>query len=87
MRFNNLKKYIHGISSKILTERLKFLEQDGYIERKMYTEVPIRVEYQLTDFGYAFLDQLISMLEWINNSMPEIQKKRHNLNTVLNLND
>jgi DNA-binding HxlR family transcriptional regulator len=87
LRFNGLKKYIHGISSKILAERLKFLEKDGYIERKVYTEVPIRVEYMLTDFGYSFLEKLISLLEWINVSMPEIQKKRHNLNNVLNLNN
>jgi DNA-binding HxlR family transcriptional regulator len=67
---------LYGVSSKSLTERLKHLEKDGYIQRTMYSEVPIRVEYQLTEFGYAYLNKLIDITEWIGINMPEIIKQR-----------
>lgn len=76
LRFNELKKYLYGVSSKSLTERLKNLERDGYISRKMYAEVPIRVEYALTDYGYQFLEKMIHLLEWIDLHAPEVVKKR-----------
>lgn len=63
LRFNQLKKKVYGISSKVLSERLKHLEGDGYLERKMYPEVPIRVEYRLTDFGHSYLQKLIELTE------------------------
>lgn len=82
LRFNQLKSMLYGVSSKSLTERLKYLEKDGYILRTMFSEVPIRVEYQLTDFGYDYLDKLIDLTEWINLSVPEIIKNRHSFNKI-----
>lgn len=64
LRFNELKKKVYGISNKVLSERLKHLEGDGYISRTMYPEVPVRVEYQLTDFGHSYLQKLIELTEW-----------------------
>ena len=64
LRFNELKKKVYGISNKVLSERLKSLEKDGYLKRTMYPEVPIRVEYQLTDFGHSYLQKLIELTEW-----------------------
>ncbi|NOZ46368.1 MAG: helix-turn-helix transcriptional regulator [Chlorobi bacterium] len=83
LRFNELKRHIYGISSKTLTERLKLLKRDGYVLRKMYPEVPIRVEYQLTKFGYQYLEQLLNLTEWINSAMPDIIKKRHKFNVII----
>lgn len=77
LRFNQLKNLLYGVSSKSLTERLKNLEKDGYINRTMYSEVPIRVEYQLTEFGYVYSDKLIELTQWISNSVPEIIKQRY----------
>lgn len=65
LRFNQLKKKVYGISGKVLSERLKMLETDGYIFRKVYAEVPIRVEYGLTEFGYSYLEQLLGLTEWV----------------------
>jgi len=65
MRFNQIKKRVYGISNKVLSERLKMLETDGYLSRKMYPEVPIRVEYALTDFGHSYLKKLIDLTEWV----------------------
>lgn len=64
LRFNELKKKVYGISNKVLSERLKHLKGDGYITRTMYPEVPVRVEYQLTDFGHSYLQKLIELTEW-----------------------
>ena len=72
LRFNKLKKYVYGISNKVLSERLKALESYGYIERKMYPEVPIRVEYSLTTFGKNYVDKLIEFTEWMQQNNPTI---------------
>lgn len=83
LRFNQLKKNIYGISSKMLSERLKNLERDAYVSRQMYTEVPIRVEYSLTPFGYSYLGQLMNLTEWIEMAMPEVVKKRHKFDEIM----
>lgn len=64
MRFNELKKRIDGISSRMLSTTLKRLEGNGLVSRKVYAEVPPRVEYQLTDFGRGFADQVIDLSQW-----------------------
>ncbi len=76
IRFNELKKMVYGISSKILSERLKRLERDGYIERKVYVEVPIRVEYKLTELGSSYLNQLLNFGDWIGQFASQILKSR-----------
>ena len=83
LRFNQLKTMLYGVSSKSLTERLKYLEKDGYILRTMFSEVPIRVEYQLTEFGYNYLNKLIDITEWISLSMPEIVKHRYKFDQTI----
>jgi DNA-binding HxlR family transcriptional regulator len=63
-RFGELRALLSGISPKTLTERLRILEQQGIIARKVYPEVPPRVEYSLTDHGRT-LDAIIeAMREW-----------------------
>ncbi len=64
LRFNELKRKVYGISGKILSERLKSLEVDGYLSRELFPEVPIRVEYRLTDFGHSYLQKLMELTEW-----------------------
>jgi DNA-binding HxlR family transcriptional regulator len=83
LRFNQLKTMLYGVSSKSLTERLKHLEKDGYILRTMFSEVPIRVEYQLTEFGYAYLNKLIDITEWIGMNIPEIVKNRYKFDQLI----
>jgi DNA-binding HxlR family transcriptional regulator len=83
LRFNQLKQYLYGVSSKSLTERLRMLEKDGYLTRQVFAEVPIRVEYNLTDFGQDYLTKLLDLTEWIKNSVPEIVKMRHHFDQIL----
>lgn len=77
LRFNALKKKVYGISNKVLSERLKQLEGDGYLKRTMYPEVPIRVEYQLTDFGHSYLQKLIELTEWAQLHKDAVINNRH----------
>jgi DNA-binding HxlR family transcriptional regulator len=77
LRFNQLKRKVYGISNKVLSERLKFLEGDGYLDRKVYAEVPIRVEYRLTDFGHSYLEKLLELTEWANKNTSRVMANRN----------
>lgn len=76
LRFGDLKKNVLGISAKVLTERLRTLERDGYITREVFPEVPVRVEYKLSDFGLRYLDKLIYISEWIKEEMDHVLQSR-----------
>lgn len=63
-RFGELKKSIGKVSQKVLTTQLRDMEEDGLISRKIYTEVPPRVEYSLTELGKSLQPILNAMLQW-----------------------
>ncbi len=63
-RFNELKKSLEGISQKVLTDSLRSLEADGIISRTVYPEVPLRVEYALTDLGQSMRPIIQAMEDW-----------------------
>lgn len=63
-RFGELKKSIGSISQKVLTSNLRSMEESGLLTRKVYAEVPPRVEYTLTETGYSLKPILDSMVEW-----------------------
>lgn len=65
-RFSAIEKCIPGISQKMLTSTLRNLERDGLVTRKVFPEVPPRVEYQLTLLGESLLDPLQALLGWVN---------------------
>lgn len=65
-RFNELKRDLEGISQKVLTDSLRSMEEDGLIIRTVYPEVPLRVEYALSDLGKSLKPILDSMAEWGN---------------------
>ena len=64
MRFNSLHKHIPDISQKVLTSTLRSLEADGFVSRKIYAEVPPRVEYTLTELGRSMSPILDAMARW-----------------------
>lgn len=66
MRFGELKKSVGSISQKVLTSNLRDMESRGLLVRKVYAEVPPRVEYTLTDLGYSLKPILDSMTDWGN---------------------
>lgn len=63
-RFSQLRHAIPDISDRMLCERLKRLEADGIVERRVFAETPVRVEYQLTDKGRALGPVLATIGEW-----------------------
>ncbi|SDX93212.1 winged helix-turn-helix transcriptional regulator [Eubacterium barkeri] len=63
-RFGELKKSIGSVSQKVLTAQLRAMEESGLVNRKVYAEVPPRVEYTLTETGYSLKPILDSMWDW-----------------------
>ena len=79
MRFNALQKNIPDISQKMLTMTLRTLEEDGFVKRQVYAEVPPRVEYSLTDRAISLLPHINSLIVWAKENMNAILTDRlHN---------
>ncbi len=64
LRFSELQKQIDGITQKMLTQQLRELEADKIITRKVYPEVPPRVEYSITKHGKSLIPILLTMEKW-----------------------
>ncbi len=63
-RFGELKRSVKGITQSMLTSQLRELEDDGLISRKIYAEIPPRVEYTLTEFGLTLSPIMQSLANW-----------------------
>ena len=63
-RFGELKKSVGNVSQKVLTAQLRTMEESGLVNRKVYAEVPPRVEYSLTELGKSLKPILDSMRAW-----------------------
>ncbi len=63
-RFGELKKSVGSITQKVLTQNLRDMEESGLVTRKVYAEVPPRVEYSLTDTGNSLKPIIDSMIKW-----------------------
>lgn len=76
LRFNELKRLFSDISQKMLTQQLRDLEEDGFIYRKVYPQVPPKVEYSLTRIGASLVPVLQEMNKWgtdfMNNNCSHI---------------
>jgi DNA-binding HxlR family transcriptional regulator len=76
MRFNELGREIDDISRQMLARTLRRLEEDGYLSRTIFAEVPPRVEYTLTSLGRSFLDPLRILTQWADENHGAICKSR-----------
>lgn len=72
MRFSDIKRRIGGISQKMLTQTLRNLERDGLITRKVYAEVPPRVEYSLTPLGETLTEALAAIRHWAESNIDSV---------------
>ncbi|HCJ6508984.1 TPA: helix-turn-helix transcriptional regulator [Acinetobacter baumannii] len=70
--FNLLKKNIQGISPKVLSQKLKMLERDGFIERKIQNTSPIRVDYSLTPLGQNVAAMAYQLKEWAETNIEQV---------------
>jgi DNA-binding HxlR family transcriptional regulator len=73
VRFGELKRRLPGISEKVLFEQLREMEADGIISRKVFDEVPLRVEYFVTEAGAALNDAVHAVAEWGKKHAPEFK--------------
>lgn len=76
MRFNQLRRAIPDISQKVLTTTLRTLETDGLICRKVFAEVPPRVEYSLTERALTLIPLVDSLINWAADNMADIMRDR-----------
>ena len=67
LRFGELKKSIGHVTQKVLTAQLRQMEASGLLTRKVYAEVPPRVEYTLTDLGYSLKPVMDALWQWGEN--------------------
>ncbi|MDA5107888.1 MULTISPECIES: winged helix-turn-helix transcriptional regulator [Brevibacillus] len=74
-RFGELKRDMPDITQKMLTQQLRELEQDGIIHREVYTQVPPKVEYSLTEYGQSTRELLDVMAKWGSRHMERISQK------------
>lgn len=77
MRFSALRHAIPDISQKMLTNTLRTLEEDGYVSRKVYAEVPPRVEYSLTERAMSLMRHIDALIKWSEENMKAILEERH----------
>ncbi len=76
MRFNALRRAIPDISQKMLANTLRNLEEDGLVGRKVYAEVPPRVEYSLTARALSLIPYIDALILWAKDNMAAILKDR-----------
>ena len=72
VRFGNIRRAIPDISQKMLTVTLRTLEEDGFVTRTIYPEVPPRVEYALTDRAHSLFPHIQSLIMWAKENMVDI---------------
>lgn len=80
IRFKELQRDIPDISQKMLTVTLRTLEDDGYVTRTVYPEVPPRVEYALTPRTHSLLPHINALIEWAIENKDAIMKYRKKAN-------
>ena len=75
-RYSRLYDNLRGASKKMLTDSLRSLERDGLVDRHVYAEVPVRVEYSLTALGWSATELLIALADWADEHMVDVDEAR-----------
>ena len=76
VRFKELQRQIPDISQKSLTQTLRALEEDGFVSREVFPEIPPRVEYSLTPRALSFLHLVENIINWAKENMEDIMADR-----------
>lgn len=71
-RFSELRNAVGGITPKVLTQTLRAMERDGLVTRKVYAEVPPRVDYTLTDLGWSLTTPIKAIRTWAEENMAQL---------------
>jgi DNA-binding HxlR family transcriptional regulator len=78
-RHSRLLDCLPGASKKVMTDTLRSLERDGLVERRIFAEVPVRVEYSLTQLGWTISEPLVALSEWGGVHAEEVSRARAEL--------
>lgn len=76
-RFTELRRMISGISEKMLTQHLRELEEQGIVNRRVYSAVPPKVEYSLTTYGMTLKETLEALCDWGKIHMVKTGSEMH----------
>jgi DNA-binding HxlR family transcriptional regulator len=76
LRFSELRRRVDGISQKMLTQTLRGLEQDGFVDREVIPTVPVTVRYTLTPMGHSLADAVSVIRTWAYANMDDIEAAR-----------
>ncbi len=76
LRFNELRRRVDGVSEKMLSQTLHALERDGLVHRESAATNPPRVDYRLTPLGRAVAERLLSLIDLVEERMPEVMAAR-----------
>ena len=68
-RFNELRRLLPNLTQRMLTNQLRELESDGLVSRKIYAEIPPKVEYSITEFGKTLEPVLLALTHWADQHM------------------
>ena len=75
-RYSRLYDNLRGASKKMLTDSLRGLERDGFVDRNVYAEVPVRVEYSLTALGWSATELLMALADWADEHLEDVEQAR-----------
>lgn len=76
IRFSRVLEGVNGITTKVLTQTLRNLERDGFVTRKVFPQVPPRVEYDLTDLGRQLIAHVDPLIAWANSRADDFRTAR-----------
>ncbi|MGB9095418.1 winged helix-turn-helix transcriptional regulator [Erwinia sp.] len=76
LRFSELRRKIGGISERMLSQTLRFMEEDGFVERIAYDVIPPHVEYRLSPSGQEVREQVVGLADWIEMNLQQIMAHR-----------
>jgi DNA-binding HxlR family transcriptional regulator len=75
-RFNELQRLVNGISARVLSYELKEMEMNGFVKRNVYTQTPVIVAYELTEYSNSLKDVLQALNEWGSMHRDKMRKER-----------
>ncbi|WP_034945860.1 winged helix-turn-helix transcriptional regulator [Erwinia oleae] len=81
LRFSELRRHIGGISERMLAQTLRYMEEDGFVERTALDVVPPHVEYHLSPLGADVRGQVVGLTDWIETNLHHILDKRRHTST------
>lgn len=76
LRFSELRRTVGGVSERMLAQNLRYLEEDGFVQRIAYDVVPPHVEYRLTPLGREVGDQVVGLADWLELNLGRILAQR-----------